>query len=56
MRWKTVRTYGKILATPLGTSCLKIRGELSGANCPGGELSAYQTKLSGVSCPDTPLG
>ena len=25
-----------------GTSCLKIGGELSGANCPGGELSGYQ--------------
>ena len=23
------------------TSCLKIGGELSGANCPGGELSGY---------------
>ena len=23
-------------------SCLKIGGELSGANCPGGELSGYQ--------------
>ena len=25
----------------LGASCLKIGGELSGANCPGGELSGY---------------
>ena len=26
----------------LGASCLKIGGELSGANCPGGELSDIQ--------------
>ena len=26
----------------MGSSCLKIGGELSGANCPGGELSGYQ--------------
>ena len=25
-----------------GASCLKIRGELSGANCPGVELSGYR--------------
>jgi len=24
-----------------GASCLKIGGELPGANCPGGELSGY---------------
>ena len=28
----------------LGASCLKIGGELSGANCPGGELSGYPLK------------
>ena len=30
----------------LGASCLKIGGELSGANCPGGELSGYQQVCS----------
>ena len=27
------------------TSCLKIGGEFSGANCPGGELSEYHTHM-----------
>ena len=30
----------------LGASCLKIRGELSWANCPGGELSDIHWVLS----------
>ena len=28
------------------TSCLKIGDELSGANCPGGELSGYPNERS----------
>ena len=31
-----------------GSSCLKIGGELSGANCPGGELSDIPTELCNV--------
>ena len=27
------------------TSCLKIGGESSGANCPGGELSGYHLSV-----------
>ena len=37
VRWKTVRTYGKILATPLQPVCLKItsesENELLSMNC-----------------------
>ena len=29
-------------------SCLKVRSELSGANCPGDELSGYPTICGGV--------
>ena len=45
----------------LGASCLKIGGELSGANWPGGELSGYQQVcsfdkigVSGVNLPFSP--
>ena len=32
------------------TSCLKIGGESSGANCPGGELSGYLSCLRWPPC------
>ena len=32
-----------------GASCLKIGGQLSWANCPGGELSGYLCRLSPLS-------
>ena len=38
---KNIFVQSNIGVIILGASCLKIRGELSGANCLGGELSGY---------------
>ena len=41
---KNIFVHSNIGVFILGAICLKIGGELSGANCPEGELSRYQNK------------